>query len=120
MQPIGIKLPHVALSLLTVIVVWQLVYFIGIVDRTLIASPYGVWQSAKDMYQTGILLSDLAVSLRRAATGFLIGTTLGVFFGLLTSRTRFFAAALSPSVYLTPANSFDCTGPNRYCLVWNW
>jgi NitT/TauT family transport system permease protein len=41
-------------------------------------------------------LSDLAASLRRAGVGFAAGASLGLVFGLLTSRTRFFAALLSP------------------------
>jgi NitT/TauT family transport system permease protein len=48
------------------------------------------------MLDKGVLFKDFLVSIRRAATGFVIGATLGITVGLMTSRIRFFSIALSP------------------------
>ena len=48
------------------------------------------------MFRSGVLLKDLLVSLRRAAAGFVVGASLGVTLGLLTSRVRLFSIGLSP------------------------
>lgn len=90
------RIKDVAISLATVLVIWQFVYWLNIVNQNLMPSPVGVWDAATTMYGKGILFADLAVSVRRAAVGFTIGASLGIVLGLLTSRTRFFAVALSP------------------------
>ncbi|WEX10699.1 ABC transporter permease [Chelativorans sp. AA-79] len=48
------------------------------------------------LYQDGVLLSDLSVSLTRAGVGFLVGATLGILLGLLTARIQLFRVALYP------------------------
>jgi ABC-type nitrate/sulfonate/bicarbonate transport system permease component len=90
------RIKDVALSLLAVLAIWQVIYLLNIVNPTLMPSPAGVWQAAVTMYSKGILLSDLAISVRRAVIGFTIGASLGIALGLLTSRTRLFAVALNP------------------------
>ncbi|GAA4326382.1 ABC transporter permease [Pigmentiphaga soli] len=96
MRSNALRIKDVAISLFAVLAVWQLICLANLVNPALIPSPAGVWRAAVDMYQKGILLKDLAVSLKRAAIGFTVGASLGIGFGLLTSRTRFFAVALSP------------------------
>jgi NitT/TauT family transport system permease protein len=86
----------IALSLLGVVVVWEAISSLDLVNPVLFPSPYSVWLAAVDLAQRGTLVSDLAVSVSRAAIGFVIGATLGVVIGVLTSRTRAFHLMLNP------------------------
>lgn len=90
----------VTLSLGGVIVVWWAVAISGLISQELFPTPHAVFIAAKELYDDGILFSDLGVSLGRAAIGFLIGASLGVAVGLLTARTRFFSYALGPFLNL--------------------
>ena len=91
---------NVALSLGGVIVVWWGVAISGLINQQLFPTPYAVFVAAMELYDDGILFSDLGVSMGRAAVGFVIGATLGIVMGLLTARTRFFAYALGPFLNL--------------------
>ncbi len=93
-------LAKTALSLLGVLLVWWGVSALGVVNPELFPSPYAVLVAGAELYQEGLLYSDLKVSLGRAAVGFAIGASLGVVTGLLTSRTRVFNWALNPLLTL--------------------
>jgi NitT/TauT family transport system permease protein len=86
----------VALSLFGVLAVWWAVTVVELVNPELFPGPYAVWLAGVELYGEGLLYSDLKVSLGRAATGFLIGSGLGVVIGLLTARTRVFGVGLNP------------------------
>jgi NitT/TauT family transport system permease protein len=86
----------VAFSLLCVLGIWQLISTFKFVNPTLFPSPHDVALAAVDLAKSGVLLSDLVVSVSRAAVGFVIGAVLGVVVGLLTSRTHFFHIMLNP------------------------
>lgn len=86
----------IALSLAGVVAVWQAISLANLVNPVLFPSPYNVWLASVDLAQRGILVSDLIVSVGRAVVGFLIGATLGVVIGVLTSRTRLFHIILNP------------------------
>lgn len=90
------RLKNVVLALLVPLAIWQTLSQLQIVNPALFPSPVSVGKAAIAMYDSGVLFKDLAISLRRAAIGFLIGASLGVTVGLLTSRIHFFAVALSP------------------------
>lgn len=91
---------RVTLSLGGVIAVWWGVAVSGLINQELFPTPLAVFIGAMELYDDGILFSDLRVSLGRAGVGFLIGASLGVTVGLLTARTRFFAYALGPFLNL--------------------
>lgn len=90
----------IALSLVIAGLVWWAVASSGYVSPDLFPTPIAVWHAAVELYDDGLLFSDLKASLGRAAVGFVIGSTLGVTTGLLTSRTRFFRFALNPILSL--------------------
>lgn len=85
-----------ALSLLGVLALWQFLSLLGVFNPKLFPSPIQVGAAGARLYQDGVLLSDLAVSLARAGVGFTLGASLGVTFGLMTSRMALFRIALYP------------------------
>ena len=96
MRRLATRVRNVVLPLVAIVVVWQLASGIAIVNPLLFPSPAKVWLAAVDMFGSGVLLKDLVVSLRRAAAGFVVGASLGVTLGLLTSRVKLFSIGLSP------------------------
>lgn len=78
------------------LLIWQLISSTGIVNPRLFPTPVSVAQAGYQMAIDGTLWTDLAASLRRALTGFAIGSILGVLIGLLTGRIRIFQRILGP------------------------
>lgn len=87
---------EIALSLTGFVALWQFITMLEIFNLELVPGPRDVWLAAGELYQSGLMISDLTASLSRAAVGFCGGATLGVLFGLLTARTNFFRVALGP------------------------
>lgn len=90
------KLGLAALSLTTILMIWQLVSLMGLVNPRLFPSPIQVGHAAVRLYQDGVLLLDLGVSLSRAGIGFTAGAVLGILLGLMTARIALFRLALYP------------------------
>jgi ABC-type nitrate/sulfonate/bicarbonate transport system permease component len=91
-----VSLVRVPVSLGAVLIVWAAATASGAVNTELFPSPGQVASAAIELYHDGLLGTDLVVSLRRAAVGFLIGASLGVALGLFTARIRSVGYALHP------------------------
>ncbi len=72
----------------------------GAFPETIFPDPVAVYQAALEMIESGVLWSDIGVSMSRAAIGFLIGASLGVAVGLLTGRVRIVRMLLNPFMTL--------------------
>ena len=90
--------PHVLplASLLAVLALWTLAGATGLINTDLVPTPAMVWDAFVELAEDGTLFADLAVSLRRAAVGFVVGAGLGVACGLLTARVAVIGRALHP------------------------
>lgn len=82
------RLAQLILSLGMALSLWGALSASGWLNPEFFPAPLSIWQAAQEQYQEGVLLSDLGVSLRRAAVGFVGGALLGVGLGLLTARLR--------------------------------
>jgi NitT/TauT family transport system permease protein len=82
------------------LLVWTLVAGSGAFPETIFPDPVAVYQAAWEMIESGVLWSDIGVSMSRAAIGFLIGASLGVTVGLLTGRVRIIRMLLNPFMTL--------------------
>jgi ABC-type nitrate/sulfonate/bicarbonate transport system permease component len=122
------KLTQVVVSLGAVLLVWGLIAASGMVNTNFVPSPSMVLSAAIELHTEGLLSSDLAISLRRAALGFVLGSTLGVGLGLLTSRLRPVGYALHPilnvlrpipAIALAPLAIvwFGIGEPSKYFLI---
>ena len=96
----GIQWARTASSLALVLAFWWIVTAQGWANPTFLPSPKEVWEAAVELADSGLLWSDLRVSLQRAAVGFLIGSVGGIVAGLLTARTRVINWALGPLLTL--------------------
>ena len=80
------------------LVAWQLAVEYGWVPRTLIAGPVAVAQRLIEMASDGTLLRHVGVSLGRLASGFAIGTSLGILVGVLVAFRPAAARLLEPTI----------------------
>ena len=91
---------RVAASFGIVVALWAAATASGAVNTDLFPTPAMTWNAAVELYRDGVLVSDAAVSLRRAAVGFLAGATAAVLLGLFTARLRLVGYALHPLLNL--------------------
>ena len=94
------KLLNLMLSLSGVILFWWLFANSGFISQDLFPTPWQVAMAAVELYEDGVLIKDLKVSLTRASIGFAIGSCLGILIGLLTARINFISIALEPFLNL--------------------
>jgi len=90
----------VGLSLAGVVLVWWAFAASNIVSQDLFPPPLAVWRAAIELYEQGVLLTDIGDSMKRAMVGFFVGSILGILVGLLTARTRLMRFALTPFLSL--------------------
>lgn len=88
-----------ALPILLALVLWELIAR-SIARPALLPAPTRVLDAAMDLARTGRLWADIAVSLQRAALGFLIAAVLGVTLGLIMGRLRPLTLLLEPLLQL--------------------
>ncbi len=110
------KYGQLAVSLSGVIAIWWIVSGFGLVNQNLFPTPPQVLAAAVELYKDGVLISDLQISLKRAAIGFTIGSTLGVLIGLLTARVFAFSVALEP--FLTLLRPIPAIALVPIAIVW--
>lgn len=94
------KFGRLLISLTGVVILWSLFANSGFISQDLFPTPGQVLAAAIELYQDGVLISDLKVSLTRAAVGFTIGASLGIFIGLFTARVKLVSMALEPFLNL--------------------
>jgi NitT/TauT family transport system permease protein len=86
---------------------WELTTRIGMVDKFFFGMPSGVAKRLFTWITEGTALGPLweqvAVTMEETVLGFLVGSVLGVIFGVLLGRNRLLADVLSP--YIKAANS---------------
>ncbi|ETX27697.1 ABC transporter permease [Roseivivax isoporae] len=110
------KYGQLIISLSGVVAVWWLVSGLGLVNQNLFPTPPQVLAAAVELYRDGVLISDLQISLKRAAIGFTIGATLGVLVGLLTARV--FAVSLLLEPFLTLLRPIPAIALVPIAIVW--
>ncbi len=85
------------------LVAWEVVARSGIISKALFPTPLETWQSARSLWRTGVVGSDLRASLGRVAVGFAIGATVGTAIGFATGYSKACSAVLGPIItFLRP------------------
>ncbi len=84
------------LSVPLFLLIWELVSRSGLVNPILFPPPSVVALAMVEWVKSGQFTVDLAVSLYRVVTGFLLGAVVGILFGILTGRYPLFSSLFSP------------------------
>jgi sulfonate transport system permease protein len=104
------------LSPLLVLVVWQATVTFGHTSPQILPSPSSVWEAGRHLWSTGELPSAIAISLRRAAIGFVIGAVLGIAVGVIVGFFRLGAVVLDRPIQMLRAIPFFAITP--LVIVW--
>ena len=98
------------------LVLWEIISRSGFVSPALFPPPSKVAIALWGMIMTGTLVSDLRDSLWRLIAGLVVGSAVGIFFGLLTGRIKSFAIALTPIIQIL--RSFPPVAIIPLVIVW--
>jgi len=75
-------------SVTLTVAIWWTIANAEVFPPQVLPSPPAVWAALVAMATDGPLLTDLYWSARRAVSGFVLGSTLAILFGVLTARSR--------------------------------
>lgn len=95
-SPVGFIFPAIAVVLL-----WEIGGSLGWIDRIFFPQPSRVARALETLTRDGIVLSNLAITLRRVASGFVIGTIPAVLLGVLVARAKWASLIVDPLISLT-------------------
>jgi len=101
---------------IVLVVAWEILARTGWLSPQVLPAPSKVLETASKLVRSGSLLEDLAVSLRRAAVGFVIGGSIGLVLGTLVGFSRIAEAAIDRSVQMVRAIPFLALLP--LVIVW--
>jgi sulfonate transport system permease protein len=87
-------------SPLAIVALWQAASAAGVLSEDKLESPAVILSTAWDLTQTGELTDALAVSLRRAAQGLLIGSIAAVVLGTIAGLSRVGDAIVDPPMQM--------------------
>ncbi len=90
------RLAQLLVSVGLALLAWTAASVTGLANPDFVPSPLTIAHAAIELHGDGVLLSDLSVSFKRAAVGFVLGASLGVVLGLLTARLRSVGYVLHP------------------------
>ncbi|WP_422073224.1 ABC transporter permease [Tranquillimonas rosea] len=110
---------HAGRSLISfafILAIWAVVGLLRVVPESIFPAPWSVWSATMEMARSGVLWTDLSVSLSRAAVGFGLGTTLGVTIGMLTGRVALVRTLLNP--FLTVLRPIPAIALVPVAIVW--
>lgn len=91
---------HGALGIAGALLLWEAILALGWVDRKLMPTPRTVFAAGLSMAKSGELFVHIGASVARAVTGLVVGSGIGIVFGLLTGRITLFAQLLEPLAQL--------------------
>ncbi|MDR0359181.1 MAG: ABC transporter permease [bacterium] len=85
-------------STLLLLVVWELLVRAEVLDSRFFPAPTEVIRTLFEMIRSGLLLTDVWVTLVRVLIGFALGSAFGIVLGLVMGLSRIVRAALMPMV----------------------
>src|ERR1700759_2783744 len=88
------------LSPVALVVLWQLASTTGLLPEKTLESPLGILSTAWELTREGQLPQALAVSLRRAAEGFVLGAAVALIAGTFAGLNRAGNAVIAPPMQM--------------------
>lgn len=98
------------------VITWECLARFGKIPRYILPAPSAVLTTASKLIEDGTLLSDIGISLLRAAIGFVIGGLIGFCLGLAVGFSRQIALLLDRTVLMLRAIPFLAVLP--LVIVW--
>ncbi|CAN7279010.1 ABC transporter permease [Paenibacillus sp. LjRoot153] len=89
-----------ALVPILVLLSWQILGHLGVISSLLFPTPLRIMNAGIRLIQTGELYDNIKISVVRALSGFLLGGSLGLAFGILVGLFRRTEKALDPTVQM--------------------
>jgi NitT/TauT family transport system permease protein/sulfonate transport system permease protein len=87
-----------SISYIVIIFLWQLACEFGLVNTTLLPSPFSVFLTLVQLFVTGSILEDIFASLWRVSIGFILAALLGIVVGFATSMSKQVETYVSPII----------------------
>ena len=87
-------------SILGFFFIWEGITLIGIFSPVLLPSPIAVLEAAKDMLVSGILIPNIAASLKRVFVGFMLAVSIAVPLGIICGWYRTLLDICDPIIEL--------------------
>lgn len=84
----------------TTLIIWQMLGDYGYISTLLFPTPLRIIQAGIDLVQSGELAAHLQISIVRACLGFLLGSCLGLSFGIFAGLIRKTEQVLDPTVQM--------------------
>jgi sulfonate transport system permease protein len=83
-----------------IIIAWQIGASTGVIDSSVLPGPIAVVQTTIQSAKTGVLERNMAISLYRAVSGFIIGGVIGFILALCTGLSKTLNLLLDSSVQM--------------------
>jgi len=90
-----------AASPVVLLVLWEFASRSGAVDVRFFPAPSMIFQTAVDLFRSGLLLDATLVTLRRVFVGYFLGASLGIVIGLWLGLSSWSRTFLEPMIQLT-------------------
>lgn len=84
----------------SVLIIWQIAGSLELISKTLLPTPWAIFQAFVELLTSGELIKHLKISVYRAAVGFLLGGGLGLLLGLVSGLFRRAEETLDPTVQM--------------------
>ena len=104
------------LILVSLIVVWEVLGRLNIIDPFLMSMPSKIFITIKDLFLSGELITHISTTLYETLLGFLIATVLGTIFALLLWWSEFVRGVIEP--YIVILNSLPKIALGPIIIVW--
>lgn len=95
-----LSLKNIVLSLVILLVVWQLAFWVSDFNAALFPSPLQAFQTLLEMVTNGILFTHIGASMYRFAAGYLSSVIIAVLLGLILGRLPKVFQYINPAVQL--------------------
>jgi ABC-type nitrate/sulfonate/bicarbonate transport system permease component len=99
------SLARTAVSILALLILWELIARFIIDNQLVLVGPIEVWDSLSVKWEAGTLQTDMGVSAREFLQGFVAGVVVGIPVGLLLGSSRRIREYVDPIInaaYATP------------------
>ena len=95
-----LSLKNIIISLVILLAVWQIAFFITDFDAALFPSPLQAFQALADMISSGEIFSHIGSSMYRFAMGYISAVVIAILLGLILGRLPKVFQYVNPAVQL--------------------